>query len=78
MKENEVSSVVTTHQNNILSVLANSRVKHTCMENPSEFSVFLISLYCGIYGATPPKIIMDEALHFINFDRLTSCSSSIM
>ena len=38
-------------------MLAIRRFRQTKVENPSAFFVLLMSLYCGIKGNTPPKII---------------------
>ena len=52
-----------TYQNNILNMLATSRVKHTYVENPSAFSVLRMSMYWGINGTIPPKIMHADATH---------------
>ena len=48
---------VFSYQNKILRILAMSKLRHTKVENPSAFLVLLMSLYCGMNGNTPPKII---------------------
>ncbi len=51
-----------SYQNKILSVLAIRSVRQTNVENPSVLLVFLISLYCGQKGKTPPNIMKGDAI----------------
>lgn len=55
--------LINYYQKRILRVFAMSRAKQTSRENPSAFSVRLISAYCGMYGTTPPKIIASDEAH---------------
>lgn len=58
------------HQKMILSVLAAIRARHTKVEKPDEFCVLLISMYCGMYGTTPPMTIAVEASREVTLVKL--------
>jgi len=60
------------NQKSILNVLAISSVRQTNSEKPSARRDCIISKYCGIYGTTPPKIIMHEAIMLRNSCKLMS------
>ena len=57
-------------------MLAISKVKQTNGENPSTSPDFLMSLYCGINGITPPKIIATEHPQLIMLSMVNSGSST--
>lgn len=69
---------ICTYQNNILRVFAMSSAKQTYKENPSASCVFLICLYCGMYGATPPIIIAPAAPHPTRWPTVSPNSSEII
>ena len=52
-----------THQNSILMMLASSRTRQTYVEKPSASLVRRMVLYCGIYGTTPPNIMLPTHPH---------------
>lgn len=64
-----------TNQNIILSMFAIKSVKQTKGENPSAFPDLWMSLYCGINGTTPPKIIAAEHIQLMMLRMVNSGSS---
>ena len=55
-------------------MLATSRAKQTCVENPWASRVVHISQYCGMYGTTPPNTMAHDDTHEIRVMILNSLS----
>lgn len=68
--------IILTYQNNILKVLATKSARQTYIEKPSASFFWYISLYCGMYGTTPPKTIIVEQHHLVIFRMVISLTSS--
>ena len=52
-----------------------SKVRHTNVENPSVLAVLFISLYWGMYGITPPKMMKKDATKVTKLTRDSSGSA---